>query len=331
MKNKAYGMMIGLVVGDILGAPVQFGVNSQEIRKNIEKLKDFHDNHVLPKGVYTDDTSMTLCLADSLIEKQGYDSYDVMKKYSDWEAHGYRSYFDYGYDVGSQTDNAISVFEKNPIVGKNLRREFNAGNGSIMRLAPTILAAAKRSSLAKIVELAWISGRETHYSEIAEMGTEIFANFLYRALRFRNKKKIVSLDNLTFTSKIFEECFLEFESLFYSRINSNGECLRDLGGYIIDSITIAIWGFIHSKNFEDGMLKILMLGGDTDTNCAIYGQLAGAYYGLRKIPKRWVNNMAISDEAIIELANKLLKMKSCPIIRTRFEEDIYFENPKGGL
>lgn len=230
MKNKAYGMMIGLVVGDILGAPVQFGVNSQEIRENIEKLKDFHDNHVLPKGVYTDDTSMTLCLADSLVEKQGYDSYDVMKKYSDWEAHGYRSYFDYGYDVGSQTDNAISVFEKNPIVEKNSKREFNAGNGSIMRLAPTILAAAKRNSLAKTVELAWISGRETHYSEVAEMGTEIFANFLYRALRSRNKKKIVSLDNLTFTSKIFEECFLDFESLFYSRINSNGECLRDLGG-----------------------------------------------------------------------------------------------------
>ena len=74
-----------------------------------------------------------------------------------------------------------------------------------------------------------------------------------------------------------------------------------------------------------------MLGGDTDTNCAIYGQLAGAYYGLRKIPKRWVNNMAISDKAIIELVDKLLKMKSCPIIRTRFEEDIYFENPKRGL
>ena len=214
MRNKAYGMMIGLVVGDILGAPVQFGVNSQEIRENIEKLKDFHDNHVLPKGVYTDDTSMTLCLADSLIENHGYDSYDVMKKYSDWEAHGYRSYFDYGYDVGSQTDNAISVFEKNPIVEKNSKREFNAGNGSIMRLAPTILAAAKRSNLTKTVELAWISGRETHYSEVAEMGTEIFANFLYRTLRSRNKKRSFPWIILHLLPRYLKNVFLNLNRYF---------------------------------------------------------------------------------------------------------------------
>lgn len=325
MKDKAYGMMIGLVVGDILGAPVQFGANSRHIREHIEKLKNFHNNHVLPKGVYTDDTSMALCLADSLIEKQGYDSYDVMKKYSDWEAHGYRSYFDYGYDVGAQTDNAISVFAKNPIVKKTLKREFNAGNGSIMRLTPTIIATASENDITKTVELAWISGRETHYSEVAEMGTEVFANFLYRALRLTDKQEIVSFQNLTFTAENLEECFLDFKWLFVPRINSDGECLRDLGGYVIDAITIAVWGFIHSDSFEEGMLKVLMLGGDTDTNCAIYGQLAGAYYGAKNVPRRWVDNMTISEEAIKDLTDELLKINSCPIIRTRFEEDTYFE------
>lgn len=328
IKDKAYGMMFGLVVGDILGAPVQFGADSKSIRDNISRLKDFHNNHILAKGVYTDDTSMTLCLADSLIECNGYDSYDVMTKYSNWEAFGYRSCFDYGYDVGSQTDHAISEFEKNPVVKKEVERESNAGNGSIMRLTPTILATAKANDLAKTVELAWISGRETHYSEAAEMGTQVFANLLHRALNLKDKNEIVKFDDLYFTSDSMKECFLDHEWLISPRTKSNGECLRDLGGFVIDAITIAIWGFLNAKDFEDGMLRVLCLGGDTDTNCAIYGQLAGAYYGFNNIPTRWIDNMAISKEELFEITDKLLKMKDCPIIQTRFEEDDYFKAPR---
>lgn len=327
-KDRAYGMMFGLVIGDILGAPVQFDTDSQSICANIEKLKDFHDNQILPKGVYTDDTSMTLCLADSLIEKQGYDSYDVMKKYSDWAAFGYRSYFNYGYDVGRQTDEAIADFAKNPVVEKNRKRETSAGNGGIMRLAPTIVATIKANDLTKTVELAWISSRETHYSETAEMGAELFANILYRALRSKNKNEIISFEDLHFTTDEMRECFLDHEWLLKPRIKSNGACLRDLGGFVIDAITIALWGFLQAKDFEDGMLKVLMLGGDTDTNCAIYGQLAGAYYGFKNIPKRWIDNMAISKEELFELTDRLLKMKKSPIIQTRFEEDDYFKIPE---
>lgn len=324
MKDKALGMMMGLVVGDILGAPVQFGVDSDYIRQNMEKLKDFHKNRVLPKGVYTDDTSMSLCLADSLIEMGGYDSYDVMKKYSDWDAYGYRSYFNYGYDIGTQTLLAVADFRKNPVVSTRVERTEGAGNGSVMRLAPVIIATAQEGDLEKTIKLAWVSGRETHYSEVAEMGTEVFANFLYQAMRLDDKEEIISLEKLKFTSEPIKECFLDHKWMFSPRISSDGECLRDLGGYVIDAIVIAVWGFVHSDTFEDGMLKILGLGGDTDTNCAIYGQLAGAYYGFKNIPRRWVENMAISETEIYELVDRLYEMKICPIIRTRFEEDGYF-------
>ena len=80
---------------------------------------------------------------------------------------------------------------------------------------------------------------------------------------------------------------------------------------------------INSDNFEDGMYKVLCLGGDTDTNAAIYGQLAGAYYGYDAIPKEWIKDVYLSNE-IIEIADKLLEMKECPIIRTRFEDDEHF-------
>ena len=320
MENKARGMLVGLAVGDALGAPVQFGANSLTIRDSIEKYRSFHDNHVLPKGVWTDDTSMALCIADSLLECRGYNSYNLMDKFCDWDSFGYRCYFDTGYDVGAQTDNAICTYAKKPIVFKDTPREWNAGNGGTMRLAPTIIAAHENQSLEKSVELAWLSSRETHYSEKAECGAEVFANLLYRALDLKNKEDIIKLDNLYFTDKELEECWLDKEWYVSGRIRSNGDCLCDLGGYVFDALTIAIWGFINAENFEDGILKVLQLGGDTDTNCAIYGQLAGAFYGFESIPKRWLKDLYLRDE-IIELADRLASMKSCPVIMTRFEED----------
>lgn len=320
LQERARGMMVGLAVGDALGAPVQFGATSDSIRFDIDNLRHMHDNEVLPKGVWTDDTSMSLCLADSLLERQGYDSYDIMEKFCSWENLGYRSYFEYGYDVGRQTDLAICEYADKPVVPRNKDRSQSAGNGSIMRLAPMVIAA-HNDGLEQAVKLAWLSGRETHYSEVAECGTEVFANFLWRAMEGKDEKsEIVRLDNLYFTSETLRECWLD--NLWYVEgpVSGDGENLRDLGGYVLDALTIAIWGFLRARDFEGGMLEVLQLGGDTDTNCAIYGQLAGAYYGFSDIPKRWVKDLYLADE-IIELADELAKMKTCPVLRTRFEED----------
>ena len=322
MEDKVRGMFVGLAIGDVLGAPVQFGCHSDYIVEKIEKLKNFHDNHTLPKGAWTDDTSMALCLADSLLECGGYDSYDVMKKYSDWETYGYRSYFEMGYDVGSQTDHAISRFEKNPVIKKDEAREWNAGNGSIMRLAPVIIAS---ESSENAVKLAWVSGRETHYSEISEMGTQVFANILFRALHEKDKEKIISLENFYFTTEDLNETWLDNKWYISGRIikENNGVCFRDLGGYVLDAVAIAIWAFRKFDDFEEGMIEVLKLGGDTDTNCAIYGQLAGAYYGLAKIPDRWKNEFSLTDE-IVSLADQLHNKKPNQSLRTRFEEDPEF-------
>lgn len=101
-----------------------------------------------------------------------------------------------------------------------------------------------------------------------------------------------------------------------------------LGGYIVDAFAIALWGFLHSDSFGDGMIKVIQLGGDTDTNAACYGQLAGAYYGYKAIPKEWRDGIMSGDE-LVALADKLFAMKKCPIIRTRFEDNDNFEEPDG--
>jgi ADP-ribosylglycohydrolase len=110
-----------------------------------------------------------------------------------------------------------------------------------------------------------------------------------------------------------------------SRIFYKPDCLSielsDASGYIVDALTIAIWGLYNYDNFEEGMLEILKLGGDTDTNCAIYGQLAGAYYGVENIPERWLGENLYESEGIESMAENLLKMGEVKVLRTRFEED----------
>ena len=332
--SKARGMLMGLAIGDALGAPVQFGNSSDAIRMNLDYVSHMHDNHVLPKGVWTDDTSMALCIADSLLECGGYDSYDIMNKYLDWEAYGYRSYFDFGYDEGGQTANSLSNYRHDPIVPKDAEKEWNAGNGAIMRLAPIVIAgkhdtkAGSPEERDHIIELARLSCRETHDSYMAIAVTEAFATLL--ALCYSYKDTASAIEHCTcWLSRNNEEernCENEIHDAISRAIQSkDGEEFRDLGGYILDAFAIAVWGLLHFKSFKEGMIAVIGLGGDTDTNGAIYGQLAGAYYGFESIPKEWRDDVYLSEE-IIDIADRLSSMNECPILRTRFEDNEFFEN-----
>lgn len=92
------------------------------------------------------------------------------------------------------------------------------------------------------------------------------------------------------------------------------------GGYIIDSLVVAIWGFMNHDNFKDGALAVVNLGGDSDTTGAIYGQLVGAYYGYSAIPKQWLDDL-YKEKEIKKIADNLAGMTTCKVLRTRFEED----------
>ena len=340
-KDRARGMLVGLAVGDALGAPFQFGNSSYAIEDNINDLMHMHENHVLPKGVWTDDTSMALCIADSLLEQDGYHSYDVMNKYCDWEDTGYRSYFPMGYDEGAQVANALSRYRRNPIIPKDTEKEWNAGNGAIMRLAPIIIANTSprknynekritESELKPIEEMAILSCRETHNSIAAECVTGMFSTVLFAAIRGFSKPDICAyaergtyLDSLPLADE-YDKFWLENVDLLINRWRKkNADDLRDLGGYIVDAYAIAMWGFTNSNSFEDGMKMVLCLGGDTDTNAAIYGQVAGAYYGYDAIPEEWKKDVYLSEE-LVKIADELLDLKECPIIATRFEDDEHF-------
>jgi ADP-ribosyl-[dinitrogen reductase] hydrolase len=190
----------------------------------------------------------------------------------------------------------------------------SAGNGGIMRLAPAIIATAHQP-IENAINLARISSRETHYSEEADAGAEIFGAMVWRALRETNKNNIVDIANYS-TGEVFDDIL----SRMLPETSLNKRDLEDLGGYVVDALKIAVWGFLNFDTFRDGMLAVVELGGDTDTNGAIYGQLAGAYYGYDAIPETWRRAVYLESE-IRELADELLEKQPYKIVRTRFEED----------
>lgn len=184
-----------------------------------------------------------------------------------------------------------------------------------MRLAPVVIATVQ-CPIAETVKIAQVSARETHYSWEAEAGTEIFAATLRQAMELEDKEKVVRVAKFS-TGEVYDEILARVLE------NSERNCrtrLEDLGGYVVDALAIAFWGFRNFESFEDGMRAVIKLGGDTDTNGAIYGQLAGAHYGYEAIPEAWRKDLLREGE-IRELADKLSTMKGCPILRTRFEED----------
>lgn len=331
-RDRARGMLVGLAVGDALGAPVEFIPSPSDvyIDEMGDKIEYYHKNGRAPKGVWTDDTSMALCLADSLLEKGGYDSYDIMLKYYDWVYYRYRAHPQAPIDVGGQTLRAIDEFDRQPVVEKGTPKTDSAGNGAIMRLAPVIIANTfvgeefSPEAMRSVLEMAVLSCRETHDSIAAETVTQMFATQLYRAMHGFEKAKIIKNSDEYLTNDEYKAFYKDNKFALTGRLDDE-MMLKDLGGYVVDAFAIANWGFVSSDDFKDDMMKVIRLGGDTDTNGAIYGQLAGAYYGYKAIPKEWRGDELYLSDELVEIADKLLDLPECPIIRTRFEDDKHFE------
>ncbi|QDK42165.1 ADP-ribosylglycohydrolase family protein [Bacteriovorax stolpii] len=277
LQSRFLGSLLGLAVGDALGAPVEF-----KARGSFPPVEDmqaggpFH----LKKGQWTDDTSLALCLGTSLVEKNGFDPYDQIERYIRWFREGYMSCTGHCFDIGNTTKAALLRYEENKDIYAG-SVDDPATNGSLMRLAPVPLFYFK--NLEDTIKYAGLSSKVTHAPLNCIKACEDLSLYIHRALKGETKEGI------------FKDAFFDF-SKSYEEVSGKGDALLCLEG--------AMWCFYHSESFGEGVKLAVNLGDDTDTTAAVFGQLAGAYYGVEAIPQNFLEDLW-DKKLIEELALKL--------------------------
>lgn len=257
----------------------------------------------LKAGQWTDDTSMGLCLAESLIETGSFDPIDQLQRYVKWYRTGHLSSNGAVFDIGRTVRFALNKFERTgaPFCGDTDPQ--TAGNGSLMRLAPVPLYFAQ--NIKEAIELSGESSRTTHGARVAVDACRYFGALIVGALNGASKKELLS----PFFAPI-AGIWQEFELCPEIAVIAKGSYKKKKPpyiqgtGYAAKSLEAALWAFDTSEDFKAGCLRAVNLGNDADTTAAIYGQLAGAFYGIEGIPKDWIAKIAKRD-LIESFANKL--------------------------
>ena len=273
---------------------------------------------------------MALCLANSLIVCQGFNAYDQLVRYKWWHRKGYMSSTGHCFDIGVATRQSIDEFrhrqremaKKYKIKEDDADYEENqdrlkeidlycssqgvAGNGALMRLAPVPLFFHRDPP--KAVEYSGVSGQITHGDIKAYDACRYYGALIVAALRGESKAELVDEEFYSkhkdwFDGKELVKEIKEIADGSYKKEGGYDEGIRG-GGYIVKALEAALWAFWSTDVFEEGVLAAVNLGDDTDTTAAIYGQLAGAYYTIDKLPKKWIDEVYAKD-FIIEISKWL--------------------------
>lgn len=253
------GMFWGLVVGDCLGSPIQFTDKDRHpYITEMEKCDIFNT----PAGYWTDDSSMAFCVAESVIRLHCYSLEDIANNFVRWLRKGFWSSLPYAFDVGNATHEAISEIEHG-----NYRngQEASQGNGSIMRFAPSYILSHGQQDNAIMHAISDL----THCSKKVRMTVDLMAS--------------ICDEHLAGTRT-------HVKSIYSTREEVNNS------GWAVSSLQAALWAFETTSSFENGMIAAVNLGGDSDSIGAVYGQIAGAYYGFDNIPQRWVQAVKTADK-----------------------------------
>ncbi|MBQ3425213.1 MAG: ADP-ribosylglycohydrolase family protein [Clostridia bacterium] len=310
MKNIWRSGILGVLVGDALGCPVQFESREKVATHPVTGMRGYGTFN-LPAGSWTDDSSLTLALLESIRRRGEIDLKDIMDNFVRWLEDGAFTPFGYSYDIGRGTMDAIRRYmrEGNPLQagGTDAR---NNGNGSLMRIMPAVLYCLEKALPdGEAVETVHRVGRLTHGHLRAGIACGLYF-FMARAVLGEAGTLAERLQaGLDRGFAFYEEALSDGAELrYYSR-------LRDLGafaatpadgirgsGYVVETLEAVVWSLLNEESFEGTLLRAVNLGEDTDTVGAIAGGLAGLYYGDEAIPVPWVEILQRRDwiEAMID-------------------------------
>lgn len=314
LKNKIESGLFGVAVGDALGVPYEF-LSRKQLKESPAVDLIGYGTHNQPAGTWSDDSSLTFCLAETLVE--GYDLQKLANRFVNWKEHHYWTPHGKVFDIGIATSIAIHELHcgKDPVLAGG-DTEASNGNGSLMRILPLLFY---------IKEMP-IDQRFQHVKDVSSLThrhiRSVMACFIYLeyALQLYNgKRKEDALREMQKNVKSFfeNEGLPQLEIDRFHRVLSikvgdyDVQPLESLSeaeifssGYVLNTLEASIWCILKTDNYKDVVLKAVNLGSDTDTTAAVAGGLAGIYYGIENIPKKWIDNLARSND-IQDLAERL--------------------------
>jgi ADP-ribosylglycohydrolase len=305
-KNTCIDILLGVAIGDALGVPVEFK-NRNYLKENpITDMIGF-GTHNQPAGTWSDDSSLTFCLTEALIE--GYtiekSAANLLKWYTEnyWTANGDV------FDIGNTTLKVIIKLKSGVSANESgLKTEQSNGNGSLMRMSPLIIYL-KDEPIETRFKIVKEESSITHAHIVSVLACFYFVEFGIGLLNGKEKTEVYkelqkTIPDFLRTQSISEKEIKYFERLLDGNISEDEEEIIFSTGYVIHTLTAAIWCILNTNSFEKAVLKAVNLGQDTDTTASIVGALAAIIYGQSEMPEKWIKTIKRKDD-IIDLGNRL--------------------------
>lgn len=312
--KKIYGGIIGLAIGDALGVPVEFKSREEIDEDPVISLREY-GTHDQPMGTWSDDTSLTLALMDSIVDKKGLDYVDIMDRFSGWLLYNDYTATEEVFDVGNSTSRAIMNYGRgvNPLECGGAS-EYENGNGSLMRILPLAyyLEKQKDNTIKTQMEIVHNVSALTHRHPISLIGCGIYINIAMKLLAGEPSLYICVEQGINEAFQ-FYDAEMHDETDNYIRLRELSHFLHlsreeiKSSGYVVDTLEAAIWCLLNTDSYKDCVLKAVNLGNDTDTIGAVAGGLAGIYYGADHIPKEW-SDALMKKQYIEELCEKFSRV-----------------------
>lgn len=314
-RQQTKDMFLGFSLADALGVPVEFQSRESLKRNPVYSMREF-GSHYQRAGTWSDDSSLSFCLADSL--KKGYDLKDIASKFVQWKIS--QAWTPYGtvFDIGIQTRSAINRLLKILDSGdyeslKYLKYEddeYTNGNGSLMRILP-LLYYIKGKEIKEQFDIIWDVSSLTHGHIRAAISCLIYLKFAEyvsdgKSLRESYEQMQIDIQRFFKVEEISEYEVKMFKRIIENDISTLHEVEINSGGYVIETLEASFWCLLTTEHYLEAVFKAINLGEDTDTTATVVGGIAGLYYGTEDVPEEWMNALARKED-IIKLSEEYLE------------------------